>query len=660
MTSHALVVMPLGKITGYDGNPTDFNAIYKDLLKPAIEAAGFKVYRAEAEQVSGDVKADLFQELCFADLVVVDLTMDNPDVWYQLGVRHALRARGVFLIQGFRDEQPLALNSGDKFHYRLKNGIPDPGTLEIEKSALTNLIRSKWVTTHDCKTSPVYQLLPDLQEPAWQSLRVPSARKFWAAYDAWRERIEQALQNNHIGDLLVLAKEAPGAAFRAEAHIKAGIALRKAECFDFALEQVDAGLADDPDNLDGLHERGICLQKLALQGKASIPQYEVRLHYISTLKSYPNDQKTWTLLARVDQDAWVQSWRQPGKTIEQMRSEAACQDSRLRAAIESYRHAFRINPGHFSSGMNALTLMHVFLFLTGDSRFFIEAKAIAGAVHYAAEFGAEPSFKSRATLGDLEILLGTPETVTSVYKEAIVKSEKDWFALNSKLSQLYLLRDLVFRPQAVAAGITLFEQTLAQFKKPEEQWQPRQVFLFSGTTVDAKDRTEFHFPNDKADIVVEKFADVLAALGASEKDLALTMGAAGGDILFAEACVKRGVRTQLLQPFSEAEVMEQFIQSFAQGESWRKRYFALKARLKNLPRSMPDALGDMSKDDMSPYERCNRWLLYTALAYGIEKVHYICLWDGGDAMGQGGSDQLFREVNKRTGQVTLLDINKLW
>jgi hypothetical protein len=257
-------------------------------------------------------------------------------------------------------------------------------------------------------------------------------------------------------------------------------------------------------------------------------------------------------------------------------------------------------------------------------------------------------------------LLGTPETVTSVYKEAIVKSEKDWFALNSKLSQLYLLRDLAFRPQAVAAGITLFEQTLAQFKKPEEQWQPRQVFLFSGTTVDAKDRTEFHFPNDKADIVVEKFADVLAALGASEKDLALTMGAAGGDILFAEACVKRGVRTQLLQPFSEVEVMEQFIQSFAQGESWRKRYFALKERLNNLPRSMPDALGDMSKDDMSPYERCNRWLLYTALAYGIEKVHYICLWDGGDAMGQGGSDQLFREVNKRTGQVTLLDINKLW
>jgi hypothetical protein len=67
----------------------------------------------------------------------------------------------------------------------------------------------------------------------------------------------------------VLAEEAP-VAFRAEALIKAGIALRKAERFDYALEQIEAGLAIDPDNLTGLQEKGICLQRLALQGKASV------------------------------------------------------------------------------------------------------------------------------------------------------------------------------------------------------------------------------------------------------------------------------------------------------------------------------------------------------------------------------------------------------
>lgn len=660
MKPHAFVAMPFGKKTGHDGKPIDFNAVYNDLLKPAIETAGFTVFRVDEEQAAGDIKTDMFQELLIADLVVADLTLDNPNVWYELGIRHALRARGILVVQGATDKQPFGIDTYHSLNYTLKNGRPDSSTLESDKKTLTDMVKATLASRHDLRISPVYQLLPNLQEPHWKSLRVGGAQGFWDAYDAWTERIELALQNDHIGDLLVLAEEAPVAAFRAEAHIKAGIALRKADRFDFALEQIEAGLAIDPDNLAGLQEKGTCLQRLALQGKANIPQYEVRLHSINMLKIYPNDPETWALLARMDQDAWIQLWRQPGRTTEQMRSDAACQDARLRAAIESYRHAFRLNPGHYHSGINALTLMHVFLFLTGDSRFFIEAKAMSGAVRYAAEYIQDHSFRSRATLGDLEILLGTPETVTSAYKEAITKSEKDWFALDSTLSRLYLLKDLSFRPEAVAAGIATFEQALAQLNKPEEKWQPRQVFLFSGHMIDAADRAEPRFPNDKADIAAKKIAEVLAALGANEDDLALTQGAAGGDILFAEGCAKFGVRIQLLQPFPEKEFIQRSILPSDQGERWRTRYFALKAQLKNSPRSMPDALGDIPEEVMNPYERCNLWLLYTALASGIDKVRFICLWNGGDADGRGGTAHLYKEVDKRTGQVTWLDTRKLW
>lgn len=660
MKPHAFVAMPFGKKTGHDGKPIDFNAVYNDLLKPAIETAGFTVFRVDEEQAAGDIKTDMFQELLIADLVVADLTLDNPNVWYELGIRHALRARGILVVQGATDKQPFGIDTYHSLNYTLKNGRPDSSTLESDKKTLTDMVKATLASRHDLRISPVYQLLPNLQEPHWKSLRVGGAQGFWDAYDAWTERIELALQNDHIGDLLVLAEEAPVAAFRAEAHIKAGIALRKADRFDFALEQIEAGLAIDPDNLAGLQEKGTCLQRLALQGKANIPQYEVRLHSINMLKIYPNDPETWALLARMDQDAWIQLWRQPGRTTEQMRSDAACQDARLRAAIESYRHAFRLNPGHYYSGINALTLMHVFLFLTGDSRFFIEAKAMSGAVRYAAEYIQDHSFRSRATLGDLEILLGTPETVTSAYKEAITKSEKDWFALDSTLSRLYLLKDLSFRPEAVAAGIATFEQALAQLNKPEEKWQPRQVFLFSGHMIDATDRAEPRFPNDKADIAAKKIAEVLAALGANEDDLALTQGAAGGDILFAEGCAKFGVRIQLLQPFPEKEFIQRSILPSDQGERWRTRYFALKAQLKNSPRSMPDALGDIPEEVMNPYERCNLWLLHTALASGIDKVRFICLWNGGDADGRGGTAHLYKEVDKRTGQVTWLDTRKLW
>jgi hypothetical protein len=99
MKPHAFVAMPFGKKTGHDGKPIDFNAVYNDLLKPAIETAGFTVFRVDEEQAAGDIKTDMFQELLIADLVVADLTLDNPNVWYELGIRHALRARGILVVQ---------------------------------------------------------------------------------------------------------------------------------------------------------------------------------------------------------------------------------------------------------------------------------------------------------------------------------------------------------------------------------------------------------------------------------------------------------------------------------------------------------------------------------------------------------------------------------
>jgi hypothetical protein len=49
----------------------------------------------------------MFEELLLADLAVVDLSLDNPNVWYELGVRHALRARGIIQIKCKRDHMPF-------------------------------------------------------------------------------------------------------------------------------------------------------------------------------------------------------------------------------------------------------------------------------------------------------------------------------------------------------------------------------------------------------------------------------------------------------------------------------------------------------------------------------------------------------------------------
>ncbi|MBX3332380.1 MAG: hypothetical protein KF722_18430 [Nitrospira sp.] len=658
MKPHAFVAMPFGVKKDAQGIEIDFNHVYAELIKPSLEAAGLEVFRADEEERAGDIRTDMFQELLIADLVVADLTLDNPNVWYELGVRHALRARGVVLISGGRVPTAFDLYTDRKLRYSIKDRAPDPATLQQEKSKLADMVKATMESWHGRKVSPVYNLLPYLQEPDWRSLRLGAAREFWERHKDWEGRIILAGKAGQIGDVLVLADEAPIAAFRAEAWLTAGEALRKAERFTFGLEQLERGLAIEPHNLRGLREKGICLQRLAVEGKPGHSLDRARDHYREVLEIFPTDPETWALLGRVDKDAWVAAWHQPDKPPQLMRDDAAYEDALLRTAIESYATAYRRYPGHYYSGINALTLMHLYRYLTQDVRYDKEMTMMAGAVRFAAEMEMDPNqaFWAKATIGDLEILVGTPDNTKAAYKEALAKNDKDWFALDSSRGQLLLLKKLGFKLDNVDAGIGTFDRALEKLLKPEGKWQPRQVFLFSGHLIDAPTRSTPRFPAAKESAAVQKIAEALQNLGAGSEDLALTQGACGGDLLFTEVCQQRGVKVQWLQPFEEPTFIQKSV--VCHSETWRDRYLKAKAKLTTTIRSAPESLGPPPKG-IDPYERCNLWLLYTALSYGVPKVQFVCLWDGGGGDGSGGTAHMYQEVNRRTGQVTWIDSRTL-
>jgi hypothetical protein len=188
---------------------------------------------------------------------------------------------------------------------------------------------------------------------------------------------------------------------------------------------------------------------------------------------------------------------------------------------------------------------------------------------------------------------------------------------------------------------------------------PRQVLLFSGHMVDAPGRATPRFPADKVPIAAREIEAQLDRLGVDARDFALTQGAAGGDLLFAEACVQRGVRVQLLLPLAEGEFIRRSILPSVDGESWRRRYLALKARLADAPRVMADELGALPPN-MNAFERCNLWLLASALEYGHDKVRLICLWDGGGGDGPGGTAHMVAEVERLGGHVSWLNTRRLW
>jgi tetratricopeptide (TPR) repeat protein len=653
--------MPFGQKCGPDGVLIDFNRVYHELLKPALEQAGLTAFRADEEQRAGDIRVDMFQELLIADLVVVDITIDNPNVWYELGVRHALRARGVVLVSGGQASKAFDIYTDRKLRYGLAQGGPDPATRDADLAALSEMIVATMQSWQGRRVSPVYQLMPNLEEPDWRRLRVGSFREFWEAHEAWERRVVEARRRGDVGDMLVLADEAPVAAFRGEAWIRAGSALRRIGRYDFALEQLDKGLAIDPGDRAGLREKGICLQRLAERGTVGVAPESVRDHYRRMLRDEPRDAETWALLGRVEKDAWVSCWRLPTSSAQQKRDDAAYEDALLRAAVDAYEKAFRVDPKHYYSGINAIALMRLYEFLNGSERYRERIDVMAGAVRYAAECEDDPAqrFWARATLGDLAVLTGTPAAVEHAYKAAIATHHDDWFALDSVRSQLEMYAELGFAPEHVAAGIGVFERAMRRLPLPGQAWQPARVFLFSGHMVDTPDRPAPRFPAERVDEAGRRIEALLRDLDAGPLDLALTQGACGGDILFTEACQRLGLRVRWLQPFDEPDFIQRSVVRC--GEAWRSRYLAARQDLAQAPVSAPQVLGAPPPyaDATYPYERCNLWLLYTALACGIDKVHFVCLWNGAGGDGRGGTAHMYREVADRTGQVHWIDTREL-
>jgi hypothetical protein len=187
----------------------------------------------------------------------------------------------------------------------------------------------------------------------------------------------------------------------------------------------------------------------------------------------------------------------------------------------------------------------------------------------------------------------------------------------------------------------------------------RQVLLFSGHMIDPPGRTPPRFPARSEPIAARAIAQALERLGAGPDDLAFSQAAAGGDLLFLEACQQRGVPCRVLLPFQEHEFIEKSILPSADGEDWRARFEAVQQRLQEPVRVMGEVLGPLPQG-ANPFEACNLWLLYSALAYGADKLTFIALWDGGGGRGPGGTRHMYEEVAQLDGRVIWLDTRRLW
>ncbi len=97
------VLMPF-RTKSEAGVTVEFDEVYRRILEPAVTAAGLTCLRADEDQVAAVIHKSMFERILLCPFAVADLTMANANVFYELGIRHAVRPWSTILVcaRGFR------------------------------------------------------------------------------------------------------------------------------------------------------------------------------------------------------------------------------------------------------------------------------------------------------------------------------------------------------------------------------------------------------------------------------------------------------------------------------------------------------------------------------------------------------------------------------
>lgn len=188
---------------------------------------------------------------------------------------------------------------------------------------------------------------------------------------------------------------------------------------------------------------------------------------------------------------------------------------------------------------------------------------------------------------------------------------------------------------------------------------PRRIYLFSGHMVDRDNRKQARFPNTPQHIKIVKneIRKILDQEGVGSADLALCGGACGGDLLFSEAVLERDCKLEIRLPFKEMVFLKNSV-NFA-GQEWLDLYYKVKANQNTKILVLADEPGEVSQK-IDSYERNNLWQLSTVLDYDLDKVTFICLWNGEEGDGRGGTKHMYDVIRNKSENVYWLDTTKLW
>lgn len=187
------VIMGYGVKTDYStGRELNLDKTYKNIIKPAAEKSGLKCIRADEVKHAGTIDVPMYNLLIKADVVIADLSTNNSNAFYELGVRHALRPKTTIAIAENKLMPPFDVNHTVIHKYEhLGTDIGYDEVLRFQK-LLADTIETI-LKTQDID-SPVYTYLDNLKPPVLgESLKENKSNKS-SSIEVLGDVIESAIE----------------------------------------------------------------------------------------------------------------------------------------------------------------------------------------------------------------------------------------------------------------------------------------------------------------------------------------------------------------------------------------------------------------------------------------------------------------------------------
>ena len=401
------VIMPFGRKANPDASIVDFDRVYQDLIEPAIEAAGLEPLRADEETTSGIIHKPMFERLMLCPYAVVDLTQFNPNVFYELGVRHAARPRSTVQIIAEGARLPFDVQMLRTIHYRLgADGVPVPSELPAARAALTRFLDE---AKKDVPDSPIFQLLEG----------VKCAEVDHQKTDTFRDRVEYSKK---IKARLAVARKASADEVRAVEESLGSFEDQEAGVLiDLLLSYRDVkafgAMVDLFDRLPKHLQATVLVREQYALALNRLGRRDDAEQVLTTLIAERGpSSETLGILGRVYKDAWEDA-RKAGRSFEA--------EGHLDNAIEAYRKGFEADWRDAYPGVNAVTLMSLRdppderrRELLPIVRYAIERKIAAGS----------PDYWDFATLVELGVLAEDESAARKALGKALACRPREWMA----------------------------------------------------------------------------------------------------------------------------------------------------------------------------------------------------------------------------------------